>query len=101
MEKEVIAFIDTNACVTVGEEVFGATVRFVSCHLLIPKGVHCPTCYTYRKNLQTQYQCSIVKNRQVKSQKINLGAYTILHAAAYFFIYYNYYFYIFIVMWAV
>lgn len=41
MEREVVAFIDTNTCVTVGEEVFGATVHCVSCHLLIRKGIYC------------------------------------------------------------
>ena len=61
MEKGVVAFIDTNNYVTVGEEVFGATVHCVSCHLLIPKRVYCLTCYTYRKNLQTLYQHSIIK----------------------------------------
>ena len=48
--KEVVAYVDSNACVEVGRHQYPSTVRCSKCHLLTDD-MRCPECVTYRKNL--------------------------------------------------
>ena len=52
--KEVVAYIDRNACVTVGDQQYPTTVRSSKCHLLT-SAVRCSVCTGYRKSLNAQH----------------------------------------------
>ncbi len=69
--KQAVAFVDSNATVTIDQQVYAVTVRCVDCCLLISEGVRCSPCQNFRKNLQTKYRRSIVE-KLVENQKTNL-----------------------------
>ena len=73
-EKEIVAFLDTSACVYVNAEAYSVTVCCVKCHLLTT-GERCLVCTKYRKNLIAQYSRT-TQATQTKSSKIN---YRLLH----------------------
>ncbi len=68
VNKEVVAFLDSNAGVTVNSETYPETVWCFKCHLLTTE-VRCPVCTSYRVSLNSQYRCSLKSN--VKSNRVN------------------------------
>ena len=68
--KEVVAYIDRNACVTVGDQQYPTTVRSSKCHLLT-SAVRCSVCTGYRKSLNAQHSRALCQNSSVRSKNIN------------------------------
>lgn len=57
-DGKVVAYLDSNACVYVGEECYPVTVRCSACHLLTDT-VHCDICHQFRHNLCAQHSRSL------------------------------------------
>ena len=53
-EKEVVAYVDSIACVAIGEQQYARTIRCSKCHLLTTE-VRCFECAAYHKNLLSQH----------------------------------------------
>ena len=68
VNKEVVAFLDSNAVVTVDGETYLETVRCSKCYLLTTE-VRCPVCTSYCVSLNSQYHRSLKSN--VKSNRVN------------------------------
>jgi hypothetical protein len=69
--KEVVAYVDSNACVEVARHQYPSTVRCSKCHLLTDS-MRCPECATYRKNLIAQHSRTVRRSSSVRSKKTNL-----------------------------
>ena len=66
--KEMVAYLDEYACVTLQNQVYTATVRSSKCHLLTDEE-RCPVCSKYRKNLLAQHSRALrVQTRQRPKQ---------------------------------
>ena len=68
--KEVVAYVDCNACVAVGRHQYPSTIRCSRCHLLTD-GIRCPECAAYRKNLLAQHSRAVRRSSSVRSKKTN------------------------------
>ena len=68
VKKEIVAYLDNNAVVTVNGETYPETVRCSECYLLTTE-IRCPVCISYRASLTSQYHRSLKLN--VKSNRVN------------------------------
>ena len=68
--NEVVAYLDSSACVTIGELQYSSTVRCLKCHLLTDD-VCCSECTTYRNSLLIQHSRVMKRSSSVKSKKTN------------------------------
>ena len=68
-DKVVVAYLDSNACVTVDGQEFPVTVRCFMC--LLTERVHCSECVRYRKVLIPTYHRAIQDLPTKRSVKVN------------------------------
>ena len=69
-EKDVVAYMDRNACVVVGDRQYASTVRCSKCHILT-NAMRCSVCATYRRSLNAQCSRAARFSNSVRSKKIN------------------------------
>ena len=70
VNKEVVAYLDNHACVTVGDQQYPTTVRSSKCHLLT-SALRCSVCTAYRNSLRAQHSRALCESSSVRSKKIN------------------------------
>ena len=69
--KDIVAYVDSNACVAVGEQQYPSTIRHSKCLLLTDDShVRCSECTVYRKNLLAQHSRAIRRSISL-SKKTN------------------------------
>ena len=68
--KEVVAYLDEYACVTLKNQVYTATIRSSKCFLLTDEQ-RCPACSRYRKNLLAQHSRILRLQTKERSKNIN------------------------------
>ena len=73
-DKEVVAYIDSSACVSVGDQQYACTIRCTKCHLLTTE-VRCSECALYRKNLLAQHSRATRRNNSAQSKTVNFRYY--------------------------
>lgn len=70
-EKEVMAYVDSSACVAIGHQQYAHTIRCTKCHLLTTE-VRFSECAAYRNNLLAQHSRAKRCNSSVQSRTTNL-----------------------------
>ena len=56
-EKDVVAYMDRNACIVGADQQYTSTVRCSKCHILT-NGMRCSVCATYCRSLNAQCSCA-------------------------------------------
>ena len=69
-EKEVVAYVDSTACVVIGEQQYARTIRCSKCHFLTSE-VRCLECAAYRKNLLSQHSRETRRSHSAPSKTTN------------------------------
>ena len=70
LEKEVVAYVDSSACVGIGHQQYAHTIRCMKCHLLTTE-VRCSECAAYRKNLLAQHSRARRRSTLVQRRTTN------------------------------
>ena len=70
LEKEVVAYVDSSACVGIGHQQYAHTIRCMKCHLLTTE-VRCSECAAYRKNLLAQHSRARRRSTSVQRRTTN------------------------------
>ena len=69
-DKIIVAYLDSNACVTVDGQEYPVTVRCSKCHLLTER-VRCQECLRYRKILLAHHSRAVRDLPAQKSKRVN------------------------------
>ena len=69
-EKNVVAYVDQNACIVISDQQYASTVRCSKCSILIA-GMRCSVCASYRRSLNAQCSRAARPRNSGTSKKIN------------------------------
>ena len=67
---DIVAYVDRNACIAVGEQKYTSTVRCSKCHILT-NDMRCSVCTVYRRSLTAQCFRAVRLSSSVRSKKVN------------------------------